>query len=143
MNIIIRQATLSDVSAINRLSEQLGYPLPENDSRSYLELILKNPDEMVFVAELNGKVIGWTNVFKTLHLVSGYCCELAGLVVDVQYHRMGVGKLLLNNVYKWSKEQGCDHLRVRTNIKRKDAHKFYEGLGFKEVKEQKVYEINL
>lgn len=143
MKINIRPAVIDDSNAINLLSHQLGYPLTQEETRHHLAEILEKKNEAVFVAVNNNAVIGWIGVFKTLHLVSGYLCEVAGLVIDLAYHRQGAGKLLVDQAAKWSRNQGCTDLRVRTNTKRKQAHQFYLGLGFAEIKEQKVYEIKM
>jgi hypothetical protein len=39
----------------------------------------------------------------------------------------------------WVLERGLAMLRLKTNAARKDAHRFYERMGFENVKEQIVY----
>lgn len=142
-DIHIREAHIGDAHDINRLSEQLGYPLPVAETHQHLEKILANKNEIVYVAETANKVIGWIGVYKILHLVSGFTCEVAGLIIDKNFHRYGAGRLLINKAIEWSSSQQTKNMRVRTNIIRKEAHRFYEKLGFTEVKEQKVYEISV
>jgi hypothetical protein len=56
-------------------------------------------------------------------------------------------KALENCLSKWQnnggKEKGNDKLRLRCNIKRTETHLFYQRLGFKEAKQQKVFEIEI
>ena len=143
MEIIIREAIPGDAPSIGSLSAQLGYPLSPVETSEYLSLILGRNNQNVFVAEYESSVIGWISVARPLYLVSGYSCEVRGLVIDANHHRKGAGKALIEKAKSWSKQQGCNVLRVRTNTIRKDAHKFYEQLGFSEVKEQKLYEVPL
>jgi N-acetylglutamate synthase-like GNAT family acetyltransferase len=143
MIITIRQAAKEDVPAITDLTCQLGYPITEAATLNNLSIILQNKNETILVAEYENKVIGWIGVFKTVHLASGPHCEIGGLVVDAMYHRKGVGKKLIEQAKLWCSQQGNHSLRVRCNIKRKEAHQFYAQLGFKEVKEQKIFEIDL
>jgi GNAT superfamily N-acetyltransferase len=89
------------------------------------------------------KIVGWIHVFQTTRLESGSFCEIGGLVVDDQYRRKGIGKLLIQHIKPWCLSKGNPALRVRCNTKRKEAHEFYFQLGFNENKEQKVFEINL
>jgi len=51
----------------------------------------------------------------------------------------GVGKQLIAVAKKWCEEHSCQTLRVRSNVVRQDAHRFYLSAGFKEMKEQKVF----
>ncbi|XZF14784.1 GNAT family N-acetyltransferase [Chitinophagaceae bacterium MMS25-I14] len=142
MNVIIRLATIGDASAISELSEQLGYNISETDTRKYMELIRNNNNDVVYVAELNGAVAGWMQVFYTVRIESAPFCEIAGLVVNEQYRGMGIGKTLIEYGRNWAAER-CHCLKVRTNVLREKTHRFYEGAGFTEVKEQKIYEMKL
>ncbi len=143
MSIFIREASNEDVPAITDLTGQLGYPVTEDDARSTLSFILKNNRETIFVALLDEKVIGWIGVFKSVHLASGFICEIGGLVVDAGHHRKGIGQQLMEQARQWSKKQGSETLLVRANVKRKQAHQFYQQLGFTEIKEQKVFKMDL
>jgi GNAT superfamily N-acetyltransferase len=65
------------------------------------------------------------------------------LVVDGNYRGKGVGRALINKVKEWSANKGIVKLRVRCNVKRTETHKFYKNLGFKETKEQKIFELDI
>ena len=69
--------------------------------------------------------------------------EISGLVVDEKERRQGIGKILLLEAEKWTRELGYGSLRVRTNAKRCEAQAFYEGLGLQKAKEQFVYTKDL
>jgi GNAT superfamily N-acetyltransferase len=47
--------------------------------------------------------------------------------------------LLIENVKQWAREKGSDKVSLRCNVKRTEAHLFYEHWGFEEVKQQKNY----
>jgi GNAT superfamily N-acetyltransferase len=143
MDFLIRTALKDDADSIAGLSGQLGYPISREETLENLSIILQTSNETIFVALHEDKVIGWIGVFKTVHLASGPHCVIGGLVVHDDYHRKGVGKKLVDQALHWSRQQ-CQHLvRVRCNMKRKEAHGFYVQLGFTEKKEQKVFEINI
>jgi len=50
---------------------------------------------------------------------------------------MGIGKLLVDKVKQWAREKNNSKIGLRCNVKRTEAHLFYEHLGFIEVKQQK------
>ena len=140
---LIREATSNDCASITILTKQLGYALSENDLRQNLESICRNNDEIVFVMTDEGNVIGWIHVFHAIRLESGSFAELGGLIVEEHYRGKGVGQLLLEKAKIWCRQRGIPKLKLRSNVTRKDAHRFYFRLGFKETKEQKVLEIRL
>ena len=74
---------------------------------------------------------------------SGAFVEIMGLVVDQNFRRMGMGKLLVEKIIEWTRSVNCKKVRVRSNILRQEAHPFYTGIGFKEVKRQIVYDFTL
>jgi GNAT superfamily N-acetyltransferase len=143
MSISIREAIKEDAAALTGLTCQLGYPITETDLLKNLDHILQDPGETVFVALYENKVIGWIGVFKSVHLTSGPLCEISGLVIDSSHRGKGIGRQLVERVKQWSLEQGENILRVRANTIRKEAHRFYYQLGFKDVKDQKVFETAL
>ena len=78
-----------------------------------------------------------------MSLESGSFYEILGMVVDEAYQNLGIGKRLVQEAIRWSRNQGALSLRVRSNVKRKQAHIFYMRQGFAEMKEQKVFSLNL
>ncbi|MBI1782865.1 MAG: GNAT family N-acetyltransferase [Sphingobacteriales bacterium] len=143
MEIIYRTAMISDAADMAVLNTQLGYPSTTESLTQNLEKVLILPDNIVFVAEHHHKVVGWTNIRLNSTIESGTVCEIWGLIVDEAYRGNGIGKELIQRAKEWTKQQGINKLRVRTNVKRKDAHRFYFREGFTETKEQKSLEINL
>src|SRR5690242_14569998 len=138
---LIRKALLSDLSILRDLTEQLGYPLAETTLSENLQTILANENEVLFVMAENDKPIAWIHIFHTIRLESGSFCELGGLVVDKNYRSKGIGKLLIEKAIEWTRDRNVPVLKLRSNVIRKDAHRFYSNFGFKEVKEQKVFEL--
>jgi GNAT superfamily N-acetyltransferase len=135
----LRSADLSDAAPLAELSCQLGYATDEADSEHRLSLIVQQDGNAVFVAESSrGGVIGWVHVFSTLRVESAPFAELGGLVVAEGSRGMGVGRLLVEAAEQWSRESGLCELRVRSNVTREDAHRFYANLGFGHSKSQAV-----
>jgi GNAT superfamily N-acetyltransferase len=134
---------MSDINKLNDLTRQLGYPLTIEETQKNLRVMLANTNEQVLVAVENDSIVGWMHVFHTVRLESGSFSELGGLVVDRDHRGKGIGKMLVKEAIAWSKERGIPTLRLRSNTIRKTAHEFYRNLGFKEIKEQKVFDLQL
>ncbi len=143
MEILIREATADDATAIAGLSCQLGYPISAEATLQNLQAIFQHNDERVAIALYEAQVVGWIHVFQTTRLESGTFCEIGGLVVDDEHRRSGIGKEMIKYIKQWCIGKGILSLRVRCNIKRTDAHAFYLQSGFHENKQQKVFEMDL
>ena len=138
---IIREATASDAAALAVLSTQLGYTTQPGEAAERLAAL--RPAGTVLVAEADGAVLGWIHVCGIRFFQSPPFAEVGGLVVDEAARGKGVGKLLLEAGARWAAERGYRKLRVRSNVVREDAHRFYEREGFRRVKTQAVFDRGL
>lgn len=143
MEIDIRGITEQDAEAVNALSIQLGYAMPVEQTRANVRSVLGTKGHNAFVALHENQIIGWIGVAEALQIESAPFCEIRGLIVDERYRGRGIGKLLIEKAKHWGKETGTKTLRLRTNTIRKEAHLFYQRIGFKEIKEQKVFEMKI
>jgi GNAT superfamily N-acetyltransferase len=140
MKINIRKIESTDISAITRLSEELGYPASEESLQVRFEAIKENPDDEILVAEIPGAdVVGWIQVFGCYRLTSEPFAEIGGMVVSKTYRRLGIGKRLLSIALRWSRNKGFKKIRVRSQIQRQEAHSFFKVMGFKVLKTQDVF----
>src|SRR5262249_6210142 len=123
---------------------QLGYPTDAGSMRQRLALVRSaNVGEAFVAIDENGHMVGWTHVVPRLHLEEIPFAELAGLVVDARVRGSGVGKLLLHAAESWATERGFTRLRVRSNVIRERAHRFYVREGYVERKRQVVFDKDL
>ena len=143
MEILIRDIAEQDAEAINALSTQLGYTMSIEQTLANIRSVLGTKGHNAFVAILENKIRGWIGVAEALQIESAPFCEIRGLIVDEKLRGRGIGKLLIEKVKQWSKETGNKTLRLRCNMTRKEAHLFYQHLGFREIKEQKVFEMKI
>jgi len=138
MKIIVRLASESDALDINHVSKHLGYSeLTADESLLKLQELLNTTHNKVYVAELNGRVVGWLHIFYAHRLASDNFFEIGGLVVSPDARGRSVGRDLV--VY--AQEQNDGKFRVRCNENRKDAHNFYEAIGFTGSKVQRVFQV--
>jgi GNAT superfamily N-acetyltransferase len=140
--ITIREVAVEDAADITVLIHQLGYSISAEQTLHNIHALRESKHHAVFVA-VDENVIGWMGVNYNVSMESSPLCEIHGLVVDEQYRNMGIGKLLIEKAKEWCRDKQVDRLRLRCNIKRTEAHIFYINVGFNEIKQQKVYEINI
>jgi GNAT superfamily N-acetyltransferase len=143
MHLTIQFAEVNDAEAIAELSNQLGYEADSKKIEKRLYEILDDRKNCVFIAEKNNEIIGWIHTFYTLRVESDPFVEIGGLVVDQNHQKQGVGKILVEHAIGWAESIKCSKIRVRCNTKRAESHVFYERIGFRLNKEQKVFDKRL
>ena len=97
-----------------------------------------DPARLALVALRETEVTGWVDVAARRTLDSEPYAEIVGLVVDEQYRGAHREQLVAAGV-EWARERGIAEVRVRSNVVRLRAHRFYERLGFATRKSQKVF----
>jgi len=139
--IALRTAGVQDASEIARLATQLGYPSSPEEMRARIERILAEKIGRVIAAvDESGAVLGWTHVFQAHRIETETFAEIGGLVVDEHHRNRGIGRILLDEAEKWASANGVSILRVRSNMIRRDAHRFYERAGYSCRKTQGVFD---
>ncbi len=93
--------------------------------------------------EIHGGVVGWIHVQAVCLLEADLRAEIWGLVVAASVRGSGAGRLLVEAAEQWALGRGLDIVGVRSNVIRRDAHAFYEHLGYEVVKTQKAFRKNL
>ncbi len=140
-SIAVRPAEEGDVEAIASLSGQLGYPAAVDEMRERYSRIRVTRTGEVFVAvrTIDSRVLGWVQVVPRLQLEDVPFAELAGLVVDESARSGGVGTALLKAAEDWARNSGFVTMRVRSNVVRERAHRFYEREGYVRIKVSAVF----
>ncbi len=139
----IRTASPDDALVIADLIVQLGYPdaTPVTARRRLLQ-ILDRADHAVFVAE-DESVHGVIHICITETLEHEPRGEIRTLVIDDAHRGTGIGAELVEAAEEWARQRGLARVRVRSNIKRERARRFYERLGYSVTKTQNVFDKTL
>ena len=138
----LRKAEIVDAIEINKLSDSLAYSPASNEvATKRLQSLLQSESDEIWLCLKADKIVGWMHIFLARRLASATFVEIGGMVVNASDRQQGIGKFLLNQAKDWAAVNNCK-LRVRSNSVRDDACKFYLSMGFKEVKNQNVYELD-
>lgn len=137
-DIYIRKATLEDVSGILTLYSQPEMDgkntISEEQANKLFHKIATYPNYHFYVAEKKEQLIG---VFGLLVMDNfGHqgtpSAIVEGVCVSQQYQGKGVGKIMMEAAHNICRSHGCYKMALSSNLRRKDAHQFYEHLGFKQ-----------
>ena len=127
---LIREAVDADAAAVAALINDLGYRVTAGDISKRLA-DLKAAGEPSLLAQADGETIGcvtW-HVTPVLHR-PGPVGRITLLVVAAPFRGNGIGKRLVEAVETRLEERGCVLAEVTSNLKRAEAHLFYQRLGF-------------
>jgi GNAT superfamily N-acetyltransferase len=135
-SVTIRRADAADAREIARLTTHLGYDVTEVDAADRLSRILLRNDQQFFVAELDGRAVGWVHVILAEYVDAEPFAVIGGLVVDRRHRRLGIGRTLMHRAEVWATERGCSMVRLSSSATRDAAHRFYETIGYTNIKTQ-------
>ncbi len=132
----VRLAGAADTERLAELCQYLGYPASPAEVQKRLSQIKSDEHHAVYVAEpADGQQIaGWVHVYTRQLMLTNLQAEIGGIVVDEGHRHIGIGRLLMQHAEQWAREKGCEAITLRSNILRKDAHIFYEKVGYRSIK---------
>jgi GNAT superfamily N-acetyltransferase len=136
VKIILREAALSDLPRLLELYMQLDFgpekKLSLTKARSQFLRYGEYPNYRVYVAEAAGVIVGTFALIIIDSVAHGG--KPFGIVEDVvvsaDWQGKGIGKKMMQFAMARCKKMGCYKLALSSHLKREDAHKFYESLGF-------------
>jgi GNAT superfamily N-acetyltransferase len=136
----IRKATDNDLSAIVALfaDDALGDhgdttdPAALPDYRAALARITASPNETLYVAEFDGDVVG---TFQTMSTTTLTARGASSMIIEAVQTRAdmrgrGIGAAMIEFAVETARADGMRLVQLTSNATRKDAHRFYERLGF-------------
>lgn len=140
MDIKIRRASIEDLDAVTEV-EARCFPEAEAATKETFEQRIKTFPESFFVAEIDGKIIGFINgciinemticdeLFSdtTLHIPNGDYQTIFGLDVVSDYRNQGIAAQLMNHLIEVSRLAG--RKGVILTCKDKLIH-YYSKIGF-------------
>lgn len=126
----VREMQVSDAEAVAVLSEQLGYKVAAAKVAGRFATIRGRPDNGLFVAGSDTGILGWIHVYGVRLLETDGYAEIGGVVVSEASRKRGVGQQLVQRAEMWAKAHGYNEVRLRSGLHRKEAHTFYQKIGY-------------
>jgi len=137
-NIVIRPLGPGDIADIMQLHRELGWnPAFRADGstlKQRLEALITEESTLLLVAELKGKVVGYSHgEIVTYLLFAGREMLVSELFVMENVRDHGVGKALLSAIESEAVKQKCFRISV-LNSRERESYKrgFYPSLGYEE-----------
>ena len=139
--LIFRRAVRTDLPAIVRLlvDDDLGSqrerdedPLPDEYYKAFEEISKDNNHELI-AAELDGKVVGTLQLIflPSISFQGRLRSQVESVRVDKNLRGHGIGGKMMEYAIQRARERRAHVMQLTSHGTRKDAHRFYERLGFK------------
>ncbi|MBW7473140.1 GNAT family N-acetyltransferase [Paenibacillus oenotherae] len=133
---MIREAEIRDRARIEELYRIL---IPDADDINVLEerieQIKRDSNNFLYVAEIDGRVEGTVLLSICLDAMFGNrpYAVAENIIVDPASRGKGVGKDLITCAVSQCKKLGCREVLLMSNLRRTEAHLFFERQGFSPV----------
>lgn len=135
-DLTIREATEDDLPAI--LNLYLATDIGDNrnftlaEARAQLTQFRQYPSFRIFVALAGSEVVGTYELLIMDNMAkrgkkSGIVEDVA---VDPGHQGQGIGRAMMAHALEQCRQAGCYKLTLSSNLRREDAHRFYDALGF-------------
>ena len=132
----IRDAAEDDLPAVLRILSESGIDGAESftldEAREHFARIRRLPGFRLLVAVAEGEVVG-TYALAIMEKL-GKRGTPAGVVEDVAVlpsrQGQGIGRAMMEHAREACRRAGCYKLALSSNLRREDAHRFYDSLGF-------------
>lgn len=124
-------ATVNDATAILSLVHQLEHFISKETLLYNLKKSIAQPEYSIFVAKEVETVIAFAELHFTQFIHEAQPrARLTSFCVDEKYRNKNIGSDFLNFLEIICKQQPISRLELTSNIKRNDAHRFYEKNGY-------------
>lgn len=138
---MLRDITIFDAQEIQRISKiVLGYDVDLDIVKKQIEKLTNDNKHNVIIGfenEQTRKIVGFVHaeLYESLYMDTGL--NILGLAVDSNFQGQGIGKKLMSAIEDYALKNNISFIRLNSNVRRVEAHKFYESIGYVCDKTQK------
>ena len=137
-NDLIREATINDCAEIANLAKEIWTNnLISELEKEFNESIVSEKACIYVFEDEDKRIKGFAQCNLRYDYVEGTQSSpvgfLEGIFITEEYRGKGIGKLLLNAVELWAKENGCIEFACDCGINNSTSYNFHIHHGFKEV----------
>ncbi len=156
MAVIVRRARLEDARRVAEMAIKLAEQHHNYDSRRFSELApleqaeqyygsqTETTDATILVAELDGKIVGFTFIqyeAKDYANLLEKAAWLHDIYIEETARGQNAGNLLIESSIAAAKELGADKLMLSVAAKNEFAKSFFESKGFRTTMVELMLEI--
>jgi len=144
LEVKFRQATIEDKEILLSLEQEVveaerpyNSDIRENGAHYYdLDDLISSSQAQLLVGEVEGKIVatGYAQIRSSkTSLVHEKHSYLGFMLVLEEFRGLGINKLVVDLLVKWSKEQGADYVYLDVYDGNDSAVKAYQKVGFEKT----------
>ena len=105
------------------------YRVSDGRWRKVADSALRDPDVVTLVAEMGGRVVGFTKL-AFVEKPWGLSCEIDTMIVEAAHRSEGIGAEMLRAAEVEAYRRGAKGVRVDVLLENYDGREFYQRAGF-------------
>lgn len=135
--LVLREVNEADIPHVMKLYRQSdmdnGAGYSDAEAMEAFRRFQKYPDYRIYLVWDGDVAVGTFALAILDNLLHGGVKSglIEAVVVNEDYQGQGVGKLMMREALQVAQQKGCYKVSLSSNLRREQAHQFYDGLGFK------------
>jgi ribosomal protein S18 acetylase RimI-like enzyme len=130
-NLLIRKLKKEDAEEISKIYHTITKTTDIDDFRKIVAKQAKRDEDASFVAEINGKLIGYLISYT---LIGGFgiakSAWIANLGVNPKFMGQGIGEKMAEEIFKYYRNKGIKDIYTSVRWDSSDLLSFFKTLGF-------------
>lgn len=130
-NLLIRKLTSEDAEEISKIYLSITKTTSVDDFRKIVAKQAQRDEDASFVAELNGKVVGYLISYT---LIGGFgianSAWIANLGVNPKFMGQGIGEKMAQEIFQHYRNKGIKDIYTSVRWDSSDLLSFFKNLGF-------------
>lgn len=140
---MFREINTADAPEVAKIcKEALGYDINVESVKRQIEKLTNDKNQHIIIGyedEKTRKIIGFVHAQMYESFYSDLGLNILGLAVNPNFQGSGIGRKLMNKLEDYAVDNNISFIRLNSAMKREEAHKFYEHIGYACDKVQKRF----
>ena len=140
---MFREINIEDAPEVAGICKAaLGYDVDVESIKRQIEKLTNDKKQHIIIGyedEKTRKIIGFVHAQIYESFYSDLGLNILGLAVNPAFQGRGIGRKLMNKLEQYTVENRISFIRLNSAMKREEAHKFYEHIGYSCDKVQKRF----
>ena len=140
---MFREINIEDTQEVAEIcKDALGYDVNVENVKKQIVKLTNDKKQNIIIGyedENTGKIIGFVHAQMYESFYSDLGLNILGLAVNPDFQGRGIGRKLMNELENYAVDYNISFIRLNSAMKREEAHKFYEHMGYNCDKIQKRF----
>lgn len=140
---MFREINTADAPEVAEICKAaLGYDVDVENVKKQIEKLTNDKEQHIIIGyedKNTRKIIGFVHAQVYESFYSDLGLNILGLAVNPDSQGRGIGRKLINKLEQYAVENRISFIRLNSAMKREEAHRFYEHIGYACDKVQKRF----